>query len=529
MILVNVIIEKIKITNFRRFKDTTEVNFNDELNVLIGDNESGKSTILLAIDLLLSGSVNKINSIGLENLFCKSVIKEFMDSDRNYDELPEITIEAFVKNVINEDLEGENNSEKVNCPGIKLLIQPDENYSKQIKEVLENENSIFPFEYYSSSFKTFTNSTYNNYIKPFKHIMIDSVNINSDYAMKDYVNSMYSAHADSAVKNIHNNRFRQLKHEFVTNELKEFNEKFEQIKFGLSTNTKFNLESNLVIYDNDINIWDKGTGKQCIIKTQLAIEKQVDNIDFILIEEPENHLSFQSMMQMLDNITSSNEKQLFITTHNNMICSRLNLNNLICLSGSDVITKSFRNIDPDTAKFFQKAPSNNILNFILSKNVILVEGAAEYILLEKFYEIINKNTPAKDCVEIISINGLSFLRYLEISNILKTRTVVITDNDKSYLNNVTNKYVHFKDINFIEVFADENDTKYTFEVSLYENNKNLIDSSDITISEDKQTFMLNNKAESAYRILNKLNGDNDFAEKFVIPEYIKKALLWIKN
>ena len=70
-------IEKIKLKNFKRFK-TLELEFNQEINILIGDNESGKSSILSAINLVLSGSVNKIESVGLESLFNSEVINNFL-------------------------------------------------------------------------------------------------------------------------------------------------------------------------------------------------------------------------------------------------------------------------------------------------------------------------------------------------------------------------------------------------------------------------------------------------------------------
>lgn len=42
-------IEKIKLINFTKFSEF-ECKLNKERNIFIGDNESGKSTILLAID-----------------------------------------------------------------------------------------------------------------------------------------------------------------------------------------------------------------------------------------------------------------------------------------------------------------------------------------------------------------------------------------------------------------------------------------------------------------------------------------------
>ena len=47
-----------------------------------------------------------------------------------------------------------------------------------------------------------------------------------------------------------------------------------------------------------------------------------------------------------------------------------------------------------------------------------------------------------------------------------------------------------------------------------------------TKTEDKLKFMLNNKSESAYRILELLEKKSD---DFKVPKYIKDAIEWIKD
>ncbi|GHT03886.1 hypothetical protein AGMMS49573_07040 [Endomicrobiia bacterium] len=57
-------IKKLIVFNFKRFS-FIEINFKQNINVIVGDNESGKSSILSAIDLVLSGSIHKIETLGL--------------------------------------------------------------------------------------------------------------------------------------------------------------------------------------------------------------------------------------------------------------------------------------------------------------------------------------------------------------------------------------------------------------------------------------------------------------------------------
>lgn len=344
--------------------------------------------------------------------------------------------------------------------------------------------------------------------------------------MKDYISSLYSAYTDNSLKNLYNNEFRKLKKDFETNSLSSLNDKVPNVDFGLSTNNKYSLENNLTIYEQGVNIWNKGSGTQCMLKIKSSIEKQAENIDLILIEEPENHLSDINMKKILKDIMNSNKKQMFVTTHNSMICSRLNLKKIIALNETSISTTEFNSISDDTANFFVKCPSNTILNFILSSKVILVEGAAEYILLEKLYELYTNNNPSIDNINIISVNGLSFERYLEIAQSLKIKVAVITDNDKDYENKIVNKYSKYDSDDNINVFSDTDNSRYTFEVCLFNDNQAYINNNNITQATDKLNYMLNNKSESAYRLLEALEKDTN---NFKIPKYIEDAFKWIKN
>ena len=48
-------IHKVKISNFKCFKGLFELELNKGLNILVGNNETGKSTILEAIHIALTG------------------------------------------------------------------------------------------------------------------------------------------------------------------------------------------------------------------------------------------------------------------------------------------------------------------------------------------------------------------------------------------------------------------------------------------------------------------------------------------
>jgi putative ATP-dependent endonuclease of OLD family len=51
-------IKKVNIENYKCFEGKFSIDFNHDINILVGNNETGKSTILEAINLALSGVLN---------------------------------------------------------------------------------------------------------------------------------------------------------------------------------------------------------------------------------------------------------------------------------------------------------------------------------------------------------------------------------------------------------------------------------------------------------------------------------------
>ena len=84
---MSTIITKIRLINFRRFRDYT-VTPNEKINILVGDNEVGKSSILEAIDLVANGNVRRVEAIGLDRLINIDAIREFQSGRRSFDNLP---------------------------------------------------------------------------------------------------------------------------------------------------------------------------------------------------------------------------------------------------------------------------------------------------------------------------------------------------------------------------------------------------------------------------------------------------------
>ena len=137
-------ISKIKIQNFRRFKNLS-IRFNRGRNILVGDNESGKSSVLQAIDLCARGSRHRVEDIGIETLLNVDAVRTFMEGDRSIYNLPKLYIELYLDDIVDEGLEGNENSDNTYTNGVRLLIEPDLALSHQTSQVLQVNNASFPF------------------------------------------------------------------------------------------------------------------------------------------------------------------------------------------------------------------------------------------------------------------------------------------------------------------------------------------------------------------------------------------------
>lgn len=521
-------IERIKLLNFKRFL-SFDISISKGTNVFIGDNESGKSTILLAVELALGGNLNRVDSLGIDSLISIEAINQFYERPKQeqiFLNLPVCEVEIFLNEQNNFNLNGANNSENITCDGMKLEIVPRHDLKGEIDKILSEAESAFPFEFYQIVFRTFQGGSYTGYSRYMKYLLIDNTQISNEYATRSYIKNVYDSHSSADERNNHKFKYRQVKSDFSITHLSDINIKLPNNHlFELKNGARSTLENDLTISESGVQIDNMGKGRQCFVRTEFALAKgsSETSSDVTLLEEPENHLSHGSMNGLIYRIQQANESQLLVTTHNSLVSARLDLRNAILLSSSCPDPMFLNDLNPETAKFFSKAPITNILEFTLSKKVILVEGAAEYILMAAFLKNLTGVEVAESDVHIISVGGLSFKRYLEVASLLNIKTVVVTDNDHDFKTNITEKYTDFNDVGCVEVFADTVEENNTFEVSMYKANKDLCDAlfKKGLKKNTVQQYMLANKSEVAYQLL------VSNADDLIAPEYIAEAVQWI--
>lgn len=154
-----------------------------------------------------------------------------------------------------------------------------------------------------------------------------------------------------------------------------------------------------------------------------------------LVEELEAHLHPQAQMQAIETLQKQAEIQLILTTHSPNIGSKLHLKSLIVCSGNKVypMGSTHTELCTDDYAFLERFLDVTKANLFFSKGVILVEGSSEELFLAEFAKLLGYDLTARG-VAVVNVNSLAFIRYANIFKrkaepYFKKPVAVLTDVD----------------------------------------------------------------------------------------------------
>ena len=197
------------IKGLKKFKDI-EVNFNKHVNILVGENEAGKSTILEALKIVLNQQYKTADKAILNELFNRENV-EFFRSNPSINSLPFIVIDLRLsldkKEKNSEYFFGQ--MQGMNVPDFGIVFEC--KYNEELGQGLESEiqNGRIPLEYYSLSWKTYAGCAYQIIKRPLKFISIDT-STTDKYASFNYYNKMlFNNTCDDSIRINAKNEFRE--------------------------------------------------------------------------------------------------------------------------------------------------------------------------------------------------------------------------------------------------------------------------------------------------------------------------------
>lgn len=530
-------IEKIFIQNYKIF-DIFDLDLNDTLNLVVGDNEAGKSTILEAINLALT---KRLNGRNIENelspyLFNKKCVDAYLQDlkDGKPATLPKIIIELYFKVESElESLRGTMNSKKEDAVGVKIEIVFDEDFKEEYENLMKDsatELKLIPSEYYKINWYSFANNGVTLRSLPIRLSYIDATNIRLQNGTDYYLQDIIKTDLDPKERVGLSVAYRKLKEIFSKEDsIKTINEKLtskkgaitdKSLSISIDISQRTNWETNLIPHLDELPFQLVGKGEQNALKIMLALERKALDSNIILIEEPENHLSFSSMHMLIAKIREKCDgKQIIITTHSAYVLNKLGLEHLILLNGNK--TTSLKSLPTDTQDYFKKLSGYDTLRLVLAEKSILVEGPSDELIVQRAFFDEHKTLPLDKGVDVINVRGLSFLRFLQIAKELNKDVCVVTDNDGDHVEKVDNKYYLYSDDANIKICRSDDDANKTLEPQLLKANGrdalNKIFSTTYDTDSDILSYMKANKTECALKIF-------ETKEIIVFPDYVNEAI-----
>lgn len=539
-------INKLYIRNYRLFREVL-INLNSGCNIFVGDNNSGKSTLLEIIQVLLSGRINNLSferqlKASFFNYETRSAFKEVIaDPTKPIEELPTIIAESYFENDgTNSEYKGTNNELGEDCPGIRMTVEFNPDYAKAFQDMLVNgEIYDIPVEFYKVSWRDFGDNPIVFRTFPVKVSLIDTTQKDYDSAVNKFINSRIAENLSGDEKAHLARAYRKMKHEFNNNQnVLSLNERLaveeklddKTIKFGMREEVLESWMNEVSIDVENIPFEDMGFGTQNLIKMELVFKQNTEKSNVVLFEEPENNLAFGNMSRLISKINQDESKQVFITTHSSYVANKLGLKHIILLYKGNI--SQLDAVDPDTMNFFKKLPGYGTVRFLLADKVILVEGPTDELIVQRAYKDVHGKLPIENGIDVIAVDSLAFKRYCDLAILVKKPLLIITDNDGDVQRNITDKYKEYTVIHgdLIEIQYETNELLHTIEPSILAVNsleaevfnkfRRVISKRNSMVNknvEEVESFMINNKAEWGLRVF-------DSEECIEYPAYIKNAI-----
>jgi len=445
-------IRKVTINNYRSFR-FFEAQL-QQLTVVIGENDTGKTNFFTALSLPLSGnqidfnqkrlSVSDINKDAVID-FLKSVVDD--DTEENQlTNIPKVSVTvefADPKNAYETALlakwivaDGDEETYKIRYD---FKPKDDKDLLEVVKKSLAGKTLddinwfTLPVELYDYQVVSVNNE------KPIAYSDLKHVSIHSINAERDDFSESSSMKSNSIFTKLLMNTLNDDDKGQINTAYSEFFsaiEKTETFDKVIGTNDDFenydsiikqlectpnlpnlkNILSNITLkYGNEF-LYQKGLGQRNLIYILIlfAYYKSCgDTFNLCCIEEPEAHLSVNNLRLVRDFIEKSSSNsgslvQTIISTHNPSIINKLKISNVLAFTGEKAISLS--DTPPKLVDYLRKRPNFDILKLLFANKVILVEGPTEEMLISTY---LSKQPDLSD-IDIIPIGQRGYATFLDI-------------------------------------------------------------------------------------------------------------------
>jgi len=149
----------------------------------------------------------------------------------------------------------------------------------------------------------------------------------------------------------------------------------------------------------------------------LFLNQKNTGLKLTLIEELEAHLHPQYQLRLIDFIQSGKAVygQFILTTHSITLAFKIDLENLILCNKNDVFPMhpDFTELEWEDYEFLKRFIDDTKANLFFAKNLLIVEGDSENLLIPTLADLIDRPLH-KYGVSIVNVRSKALMRYVKI-------------------------------------------------------------------------------------------------------------------
>lgn len=218
-----------------------------------------------------------------------------------------------------------------------------------------------------------------------------------------------------------------------------FDEEKENTTISLSLASEQKLKSllerlDLGFNDGDILI-NRGLGYNNLLFIAAELSLFDSGFKLIMIEEPEAHLHPQLQLKLAQHLNNLSDAQILLTTHSPNLASKFDLEYLTIVKKGDVypLDTTSTQLTGDDRLFLQRFLDVTRANLFFAKGVILVEGDSEALILPTLAKLLKYNFTDKG-LSIIRVGSKAAVRYAKVflrsdGKNLNVPVSILTDKD----------------------------------------------------------------------------------------------------
>ena len=441
----------LKVEGFRCFEKNFNVEFNDGINVIVGENGSGKTAIISAIRQLFQDSESGRYSVTNDDFFAPFLAggqpsKAFF-IQAEFDGLNDRDKVAFLPWVGNSDtallnLEAENKEIRGR---FKKVIWGGKSKSSQFDpELLDLVQCIYlpPLRDAELKLSNGRQSRLSKLLKALNRNKLKQCRKDEElHPLEISVKSFNESLATDDELSI--KKANELISENLTKAIGHHFGQKTRIQFAESDFTKI-VERLTLMFFPDLSVEDKELFRELsqnslgynnlLYIASIMAELTLDDVDeeqplfkLLLIEEPEAHLHPQLQIRLLNHLKTVAEQntsvQVIVTTHSTVLASSVELESIIHLTKapSPVATPlRLCGLNEPSSRFINRWLDVTKSNLLFAGGVILVEGIAEQMLLPTLARIVlNEQKEGRKTLEdlgisTVNLNGIYFKHFMQL-------------------------------------------------------------------------------------------------------------------